>query len=221
MLAAKTLSAPPRHSVADQPFLLQKEDLIAELKMSKDITGIKKLKVERAKVEEQQEKELFSEITRQLTANSFVEKIPEKDATGNPIPAWKRQMMAKKAAERARKELEEQMLKEAEEKRLQAIPPWKRQLLAKKEEHDGKKTNLYTPRVMDDKKTKPSKPEEVLRQQLPSNSEVTPAVEDGNKENKTPEQQEVTSLENNDEPEQIIPWRAQLRKTNSKLSLLE
>ncbi|XP_021918556.1 espin isoform X1 [Zootermopsis nevadensis] len=208
-------------TVADQPFLLQKEDLIAELKMSKDITGIKKLKVERAKVEEQQEKELFSEITRQLTANSFVEKIPEKDATGNPIPAWKRQMMAKKAAERARKELEEQMLKEAEEKRLQAIPPWKRQLLAKKEEHDGKKTNLYTPRVMDDKKTKPSKPEEVLRQQLPSNSEVTPAVEDGNKENKTPEQQEVTSLENNDEPEQIIPWRAQLRKTNSKLSLLE
>lgn len=61
--------------VADQPFLLQKEDLIAELKMSKDITGIKKLKVERAKVEEQQEKELFSEITRQLTANSFVEKV--------------------------------------------------------------------------------------------------------------------------------------------------
>jgi hypothetical protein len=55
--------------------LLQKEDLIAELKMSKDITGIKKLKVERAKVEEQQEKEMFSEITRQLTANSFVEKV--------------------------------------------------------------------------------------------------------------------------------------------------
>jgi hypothetical protein len=55
--------------------MLQKEDLIAELKMSKDITGIKKLKVERAKVEEQQEKEMFSEITRQLTANSFVEKV--------------------------------------------------------------------------------------------------------------------------------------------------
>jgi hypothetical protein len=62
-------------TAADHPFMLQKEDLIAELKMSKDITGIKKLKVERAKVEEQQEKEMFSEITRQLTANSFVEKV--------------------------------------------------------------------------------------------------------------------------------------------------
>lgn len=222
MMAAKTLSAPPRHTAGDQPFLVQKEDLIAELKMSKDITGIKKMKVERARVEEQQEKQMFTEITRQLTANSFVEKIPEKDATGNPIPAWKRQMMAKKAAERARKELEEQMLKEAEQKRLQSIPPWKRQLLAKKEEHDSRKTNLYTPRVVDDKKAKPSKPEEVLRQQLPSGGEVVSTVEDGNKENKTPQQQEASSKEDsNDEPAQIIPWRAQLRKTNSKLSLLE
>lgn len=85
------------------------------------------------------------------------------------------------------------------------------------------RTNLYTPRVVDDKKTKPSKPEEVLRQQIPSSSEMAPTVEDGNKENKTPEQQQqISSKEgNNDEPAQIIPWRAQLRKTNSKLSLLE
>jgi hypothetical protein len=69
----------------------------------------------------------------------FFPQIPEKDATGNPIPVWKRQMMAKKAAERARKELEEQMLKEAEQKRIQAIPAWKRQLLAKKEEHESRK----------------------------------------------------------------------------------
>jgi hypothetical protein len=62
-------------AVGDQPFLLQKEDLIAELKMSKDITGIKKLKVERARVEEQQEKQMFTEISRQLTANNFVEKV--------------------------------------------------------------------------------------------------------------------------------------------------
>jgi hypothetical protein len=74
---------------------------------------------------------------------------------------------------------------------------------------------------VDDKKPKPSKPEEVLRQQLPAGSEAVSTVEDGNKENKTPEQQASSKEDNNEESAQIIPWRAQLRKTNSKLSLLE
>lgn len=43
--------------------------------MSKDITGIKKMKVERVKIEEQQEKEIITEITRQLSTDSFVEKV--------------------------------------------------------------------------------------------------------------------------------------------------
>lgn len=47
-------------------------------------------------------------------------------------------MLAKKAAEKAKKELEEQLLREAEEKRLQSIPQWKRQLLQKKEESEVK-----------------------------------------------------------------------------------
>lgn len=64
--------------------------------------------------------------------------IPERDPTGNVIPAWKRQMLAKKAAERARRELEERLAKEAEHRRLQAIPAWKRQLIAKKEDNDNK-----------------------------------------------------------------------------------
>lgn len=42
-------------------------------------------------------------------------------------------MLARKAAERAKKELEEQIARENEERRQKAIPPWKRQLLAKKD----------------------------------------------------------------------------------------
>lgn len=48
-------------------------------------------------------------------------------------------MLARKAAERAKKELEEQIARENEEKRQKAIPPWKRQLLAKKDSSDEKK----------------------------------------------------------------------------------
>lgn len=59
----------------DQPYHAQKQDLIEELKLSKDITGIKKMKVERVKLEEQQEKEIVSEISKQLSANSFVDKV--------------------------------------------------------------------------------------------------------------------------------------------------
>jgi hypothetical protein len=62
--------------------------------------------------------------------------IPEKDANGNVIPAWKRHMMAKKAAEKARKDMEEELSRQAEEKRLQALPPWKRQLMQNKKQDD-------------------------------------------------------------------------------------
>lgn len=79
MIASKTLSAPTRsmslQSLQGEAFTTQKTDLIAELKMSKDIIGIKKMKLERAKVEQKQEKEIFTEITKQFTANNFVEKV--------------------------------------------------------------------------------------------------------------------------------------------------
>lgn len=63
--------------LATQPFQAQKQDLIAELKMSKDIVGIKKLKVERVKLEEKHEKEMVTEITRQFSLDNFVEKVGE------------------------------------------------------------------------------------------------------------------------------------------------
>lgn len=64
--------------------------------------------------------------------------VPEKDNAGNTIPDWKRQMLAKKAAERAKKEFEERMIKEAEDRRLSSIPQWKRDLLARREEAENK-----------------------------------------------------------------------------------
>lgn len=80
MVASKTFSAPTRsmslQSLQGEPFLAQKTDLIAELKLSRDITGIKKMKIERAKVEECKEKEIISEISKQFTATNFVEKVP-------------------------------------------------------------------------------------------------------------------------------------------------
>ncbi len=59
-----------------------------------------------------------------------------------------------------------------------------------------------------------------------STNDKTPADEENDKENNVPEITEnvqADSLKENDVEEQthIIPWRAQLRKTNSKLNLLE
>ncbi|XP_062701530.1 uncharacterized protein LOC109421864 isoform X4 [Aedes albopictus] len=139
-MLSKTFSAPTRSmsmqclSSTNEQFLSQKTDLIAELKMSKDIAGVKKMKVERAKLEDKQATELLQ--------------VPDRDHQGNLIPDWKRQMLAKKAAEKAKKEFEDRLAREAEDRRLSAIPKWKRDLMARKEEAENKlKSSIYTPRV--------------------------------------------------------------------------
>ncbi|XP_046673673.1 espin isoform X2 [Homalodisca vitripennis] len=210
---SKTMSAPLSSLTGpvEAPFQVAKQDLIEELKKSKDITGIKKMKVEKVKMEEQHEKEMVTEITKQLSVDSFVEKIPDKDATGNPIPPWKRQMLAKKAAEKARKEMEEMLARQAEEKRLQAIPAWKRQLMQAKKPDDKPTTNYITTTSVEEKRVVPAV-------QIVENSQARE-----NKENNQPVavHKEVVTPTTEDETGQIIPWRAQLRKTNSTLNLLE
>lgn len=47
-------------------------------------------------------------------------------------------MLAKKVAEKARKEFEERLVREAEDRRLSSIPQWKRDLLALREEAENK-----------------------------------------------------------------------------------
>lgn len=79
---------------------------------------------------------------------------------------------------------------------------------------------VYMPKVVDDKRS--SKGDEWL--QATSNT----MNDSCNKENKTPPPDHSNKIDatpvthdNDEQPAQIIPWRAQLRKTNSKLSLLE
>ncbi|XP_063593585.1 streptococcal hemagglutinin-like isoform X2 [Penaeus indicus] len=240
-------NVPLKMPMSPEPtFTSAKDDVIAELKMGVDISGIKKMKSERAREEERNGVMEKEELKRQFSAVNFVDQVPDVDNAGNRIPEWKRQMLARKAAERAKKEAEEQRIQEAEEKRLQAIPLWKRQLLMRRED-ESKRGNLYTPKVEDVKKIrvatssldlsrltkKDTEREDTQSQYSPrsssgdsfdsprSNGEsadasntitlVTPAV--------------VTKIispchvEDDDEPQ--IPWRTNLRKTNSKLSLLD
>lgn len=58
-----------------EAFFVQKTDLIAELKKTKDIPGIKKMKVQRAQVEKSQEQNLISEIGKAFSASNFVDQV--------------------------------------------------------------------------------------------------------------------------------------------------
>lgn len=75
----------------------------------------------------------MTEMAQNFTVEEFLKKIPEKDPKGNEIPVWKRQMMAKKAAEKAKREVEEEIKKQIEDKKAKAIPEWKKQLIKKED----------------------------------------------------------------------------------------
>lgn len=60
--------------------------------------------------------------------------VPTHDPSGAEIPKWKREMMAKKAAEKGKKEAIQRKAKEDEERKMAAMPVWKKQLIEKKME---------------------------------------------------------------------------------------
>lgn len=242
--ATKTMSAPPpARSVslqclpsAAEIYKNAKTDLIEELKMSKDITGIKKMKVERARRESLQDKETFTEFTKRFTAENFVDQrcvqVPEKDAAGNVIPAWKRQMMARRAAEKARKDLEKELAGEAERRRAAAVPAWKRQLLQRREEAENRlRSSLYTPKI--EESNGQSNGEWRQCQRAVSIDNISMCYDTPAQPMRAPSEANFSSEHCNghstngkheseeEDTAKIIPWRAQLRKTNSKLNLLE
>lgn len=57
------------------PLQAQRQDLIAELKMSKDINGIKKMKGERVKMDEMSEKQKINEIAKQLSPDNIIDQV--------------------------------------------------------------------------------------------------------------------------------------------------
>lgn len=62
-------------SSTNEQFSAQKVDLIEELKMSKDIIGIKKMKVERAKMDDPRNSEVYSDLNRQFSMQNFVNTV--------------------------------------------------------------------------------------------------------------------------------------------------
>ncbi len=65
--------------------------------------------------------------------------MPEVDSSGVEIPRWKREMLAKKASEKAKKEAVAWHSEQQELKRMAAIPDWKRQLMQRKQGEEAKK----------------------------------------------------------------------------------
>lgn len=64
---------------------------------------------------------------------NFMDQIDGVDKSGNPIPDWKKQMLARNLAEKAFKEYEEKRKLEEIEARFKNMPLWKRQLIERKE----------------------------------------------------------------------------------------
>ncbi|XP_070560444.1 espin-like [Ptychodera flava] len=70
-------------------------------------------------------------------AKDVIDQIPKVDESGRPIPDWKRQILARKAAEQATKDAEVAFQKQKDQEKVnkyKGLPAWKADLLRKKDE---------------------------------------------------------------------------------------
>ncbi|CAL1531045.1 unnamed protein product [Lymnaea stagnalis] len=72
-------------------------------------------------------------LTGQFDPKNFLDQIEKVDSTGLVIPEWRRQVLAKHAAEKAQKEFEEKKIAEDYEERFKNMPAWKRAVIERKE----------------------------------------------------------------------------------------
>ncbi len=82
-----------------------KNDLIAELKLSHTMGGVSKLRLEQAKQQEEEEHRKFKRFLSTFTAENYLDRAPEIDAeTGEEIPQERRERLAKKAADKDKRD---------------------------------------------------------------------------------------------------------------------
>ncbi|XP_074654309.1 uncharacterized protein LOC141908254 [Tubulanus polymorphus] len=68
-----------------------------------------------------------------FSPENFMDDVPKMDKSGREVPQWRRLMLARQLAERAKTDHDIKQKKQKEEERLSKLPPWKREMIQRKE----------------------------------------------------------------------------------------